>query len=190
MTARAARAFLPTLRKVERQLSMPVPARVRILRELEYDLEEFRSQLEAEGLPAEDARARSLDALVPDGGALRELGRLHTPLYRRLTGHLAEARVRLLERSALAILTISVLVAETWLLLKADLFSDPSPYLWPVLGLGAMMSRLCLLAHPSENGKSAQSDHHNNEAREVLPMPRLMLHLRSRDSFHTLQDGG
>ncbi len=144
MTTRVVRAFLPTLRKVERQLSVPIPARVRILRELEFDLEELRRQLEAEGLPAEDARARSLDALVPDRGTLRELGRLYTPLYRRLTGHLAGDRVQLLERSALAIATISVLLAETLVLLRADLFSDPSPFLWPVLGLGAVSFAMVL----------------------------------------------
>ena len=75
MSAPAVRAFLPTLRSVERQLSVPIPARVRILRELEFDLEELRRRLEAKGHPAEDARARSLDALVPDPRALRELAR-------------------------------------------------------------------------------------------------------------------
>ena len=144
MTTRAFRAFLPVLRKVDRQLGVPIPKRLEILRELEFDLEELRSQLEAEGLPAEDARARSLDALVPDGGVLRELGRLYTPLYRRLTGHLAADRVRLMERSALAIVSTSVILAATLVLLRADLFSDPSPFLWPVLGLAAVSFAMVL----------------------------------------------
>ncbi len=144
MTTRAVRAFLPTLRKVESQLGIPIPARVRILRELEFDLEELRRQLEADGLPAEEARARSLDALVPDRRTLRELGRLYAPRYRRITAHLARGRVRLLERFVLALLTVSVLIAETLVLLKADLFSDPSPFLWPVLGLGAISFSLVM----------------------------------------------
>ena len=138
MTTRADRPFLPTLRELEGQLGVPIPVRVRILRELEFDLEELRGQLEAEGVRRDDARARSLDALAPDPGAIRELGRLHTPRYRRLTGHLAQDRLRLLERSALATMAISVLVAETLVLLGADLLRDPSPFLWPVLGLGAL----------------------------------------------------
>lgn len=138
MSSRAVRAFLPTLRELERELGVPVPVRVKILRELEYDLEELRSRFEAEGLSAEQARARSLEALVPDGRTLRELARLNTPRYRRLIGRLTQARVRLIERSAVVIMTLVVLMAETRLLLRADLLGAPSPFLWPVLGLGAV----------------------------------------------------
>ena len=37
----AARAFLSTLRRLDRDLTIPVPDRLRILRELEFDLEEL-----------------------------------------------------------------------------------------------------------------------------------------------------
>lgn len=138
MTSRADRPFLPTLRRLESELGVPIPVRVRILRELEFDLEELRRQLEDEGLQGEDARARSLDALAPDPGTIQDLGRLHTPRYRRLTGHLAQDRLKFFERSTLAVMTVFVLVAETLVLLEADLLRDPSPFLWLVLGLGAL----------------------------------------------------
>ena len=139
MSARAARAFLPALRQLDGQLSVPIPERVRILRELEYDLEELRDRFLAQGLTAEEARGRALDALLPDGLALQELGRLHAPFYRRVTRQLSVGRVRVVERSALVVATGSVLLAETFVLLRAELLESPSSFLWPVLGLGGLL---------------------------------------------------
>ena len=133
------RPFLPTLRRLDRDLTVPVPDRVRILRELEFDLEALSGELEARDMPAEEARTRALDALVPDGATLRELDRLHAPHYRRLTSHFSPGRLRTLERSALALATATVLLAESLLLLRADWLRHASPFLWPVLGLGALL---------------------------------------------------
>ena len=47
MRGPTARGFAPVLREVERGLALPIPDRVRILRELEYDLEELRDRLHA-----------------------------------------------------------------------------------------------------------------------------------------------
>lgn len=136
---RVARSFLPDLRRIEEKLTAPIPDRVRFLRELEHDLEALTRRLEAEGLPPETARARALESLAPDARALEELDRLHTPLYVRLTRRLDGRRLRFLERSALALATGGVLLVETLVLLQADLLSDRSPFLVPVLGLGALL---------------------------------------------------
>ncbi len=135
----AARSFLPALRRLDRDLTVPVPDRLRILRELEFDLEELHSEFEARGLPAGEARARALDALVPDGATLGELDRLHASHYRRLTRHFSPGRLRTVERSALALATAAVLLAEAFVLLRADWLRFASPFLWPVLGLGALL---------------------------------------------------
>ncbi len=144
MTGRGDRPFLSTLRKVERQLKVPISARIRILRELEFDLEGLRGQLESEGVEEEDARVRSLDALAPDPNAIQDLGRIYVPRYQLITNHLAQDRVRLLERTALAIMAVSVLVAETLVLLRADLLRDPSPFLWLVLCLGGLLFAMAM----------------------------------------------
>ena len=133
------RAFLPALRRLDRNLTVPVPDRLRILRELEFDLEALRGELEARGIPAQEARARALDALVPDGATLGELDRLHASHYRRLTRHFSPGRLRIVERSALALTTAVVLLTETFVLLRADWLRYASPFLWPVLGLGALL---------------------------------------------------
>lgn len=139
MSSQAVRAFLPALKELERRLTVPIPDRLRILRELEYDLEELRARFEARGMPAEEARARALEALVPHGAAVRDLDWVHAPLYARLTSRMGERRLRLLERSALVLATATVLTAAGWVVMGLDLTVDPSPFLWPVLGLGGVL---------------------------------------------------
>jgi len=142
MNAGAPRVFAPVLREVERGLALPIPERLRILRELEFDLEELWGRLVSEGLSAEEAHRKALDALVPDTGTLGELDRLHTPLYKRLTRHLTPGRLMLAERSALVLATTSVLLAQGITLLRLNLLQDPSPFMWPVLVGGTLLFAL------------------------------------------------
>lgn len=139
MTARTVRAFLPTLREVGRALSTPIPNRVRILRELEFDLEELYGELLSRGVPKDEARRRAIEALVPDRTVLHQLAHLHMPIYPRVTGGMSEARVRLMERSALVLATAFSLSVGAAALLRGDLLANPSPFLVPVLGLGALL---------------------------------------------------
>lgn len=140
MNSGSIRAFLPTLRKVEQKLSLPIPDRIRILRELEFDLEELRARFVAEGMPAAEAHTRALETLAPDSGSIRELAKLHGPLYHRITAHLSENRLRTIERSALVLVTGLTLAVQAAALLRADLLDDPSPFLWPVLALGGVLA--------------------------------------------------
>jgi hypothetical protein len=139
MSAHAERVFLPLLRELESHLTVPIPARVRILRELEFDLEELRRRLEAEGLSRESARARALEILAPDAATVHELERLHTPAYLRLTRDVRGDVLRIAERGALAISAGIVLVIEATLLSGVDVLRAPSSFIWPVLALGALL---------------------------------------------------
>ena len=139
MSGPAAGGFAPVLRKVDGGLALPIPDRIRILRELEFDLEELCARLVAGGLKPEVARGRAVQALVPDRVTLRELDRLHAPWYRRVTRHLAADRLRLAERSTLAIATALVVIGQSVALLSVDFLRDPSLFLWPVLGLGTLL---------------------------------------------------
>lgn len=131
--------FLPALRRLERELRLPILERLKIVRELAFDLEQLQARLMEQGVPAADAGARALDTLVPEGGALGDLRRLHAGPYGRLTRHLPDGTVRALERTALALATLAVLATGTVLMAGADLLRDPSPFLWPVLGLGGLV---------------------------------------------------
>jgi len=144
MTTRAVRSFAPTLREVEHGLALPIPDRIRILRELEYDLEELWGRLVADGVPTEEARRRALDALVPDAGSMGELDQLHTPIYRRLTRRLSSHHLRIAERSVLVLAAASVLLVQAATLVQANLLRSPSPFLWPILIVGALLFALVL----------------------------------------------
>jgi hypothetical protein len=137
---RSERTFLPALREVDQVLTAPVTDKVRILYELEDDLESLRGLLLAQGLSAADARERAMATLLPDGPSLAALDEVHQPLYRRITRHLSEVRLRLVERALLAVAMGSVLLAEAFALLRVDVLARPSPFLWPVLGLGAVLA--------------------------------------------------
>lgn len=135
----SAREFLPVLREVEGRLSVPIPERVRILRELESDLEELRTCLMANGLSAGEARSRAIEALIPGGVALQQLDVLHASVYRRITHNLREDRLRLLERTALALATAAVLAVETLFLVRGGTFRIAPHLTWLVLGVGALL---------------------------------------------------
>jgi hypothetical protein len=138
-TAGAPRPFLPTLRRLDRELALPLPERVSVLREIEADLEELTGSLVAGGYRVEDARRMALDALVPAGSALSDLRHAHASAYDLLTSRLGGTRLRVVERTALALATTGVIVFEAIALLGADLRYDPSPFLWPVLGLSGLL---------------------------------------------------
>lgn len=142
MSTPAGRPYLGTLRSLEKELALPLPMRTRMLRELEFDLEALGSKFVAEGMPLEEARARAVDALVPDAETLRALGRVHQSRYRKLTAAWGSERIRAVERGTLALATGSVVLAGAAALARADLLADPSPFLWPVLMLGGAIAGL------------------------------------------------
>lgn len=127
-----------------RRLAMPLPARTRLLNELKHDLEGLTAGLVARGIPFEEARRRASETLVPDEATLTELERLSAPLYVRATAGLNPSVVRRIERGALALATAVLISVAAWALLRAGLLSDASPFLWPVLGLGAALGAAVL----------------------------------------------
>ncbi|MDH5759820.1 MAG: hypothetical protein OEZ65_09550 [Gemmatimonadota bacterium] len=142
MNSGPVRVFLPVIRRLEGALTVPIPSRVRILRELEDDLEALRARLEAEGVAPPEAVRRALEALAPDAASLSRLADLHTTRYHRSTRRLGSDRLKLLERSALAVATASVLVVETTILVRGDLLRHASPFLWLVVACGSVLFAL------------------------------------------------
>ncbi len=133
------RGFGEELRDLAERLDLPQPMRSRILLELSADLADLASALEAEGVGRVEARRRALDVLFPSGEALRELERLHRPLYRRLVDRFSEPARHGLERALLTVLALMLGGFGAWLLAGAELLRDPTPFLWPVLVVGALV---------------------------------------------------
>lgn len=139
MITDASRVFLPTLRKLDGQLAIPLRKRLAVLSELEADLEELTRSLVARGRPEEEARRMALEALVPDGTAMGELRRLHSSTYARLSQRFGRSRLRVIERTALVLVTTGVMTIEAAALMGADLSYDPSPFMWPLLWLTGLL---------------------------------------------------
>ncbi len=131
--------FVPVLRDLDRAMAVPVPTRTRFLRELEHDLEALTGRLVAQGLAPDEARRRVLDSLVPDGEAIRRLEEVHAPPYRRLTRHLPPSRLRILERAAFVLSAAGAILFFSVALLSTGILRDPSPHLWAILLLGALL---------------------------------------------------
>lgn len=142
MNAHLRERHADVLRQVGQGLTLPLPRRVRILRELSYDLESLTDLLMVQGVAADEAYRRAAQALAPDRTALDQLDRLHEPWYRRRTRGMAPDRLRLVERAALGTAATAVLVGESLALRRADLFGDPSAFLTPVLVAGALLFAL------------------------------------------------
>ena len=126
------------LAAVSGQISAPLPAKTQFLRELAADLQELTARLQAEGVPGDEARRRAIDALVPDAETARRLERLPASRYVRATSHWSADRLRRIERALLALCFLGVLVVQTRALGAADFLGYRSPFLWPVLGAGAL----------------------------------------------------
>lgn len=139
MTDRALHDHVEAIRSLGSRLALPLPARTRLLRELREDLEGLTTRLESTGLSTVEARRRAREVLVPDTETLRELERLGMPWYRRVTADLDPQALRRAERIVLAVATVMLLGVEAATLVGAGLLRDPSPFLWPVLGMGAIL---------------------------------------------------
>ncbi len=124
------------LRRVAERLGVPLPRRVRILRELAADLDALTARFQAEGCEPGEARRRAAELVLPGEASLAALNRVHEPRYRRLTRRVPPDRLRLVERSALALATLGVVVAGWTALAGTDLLAHPSPFLLPVAGVG------------------------------------------------------
>lgn len=135
----APRAFLPTLRRLDTELAIPLPDRLGVLRELEADLEELTDSFVARGHDLEVAREMAREALVPDGTTLGELRRIHSSAYARLSQRFGGSRLRVIERSSLVLATTGVMVVEAVALMGADPSYDPSPLMWPLLWLSGVL---------------------------------------------------
>ena len=126
-------------RAVSDGLSGPLPQRTLFLTELASDLDALTRRLVAEGHPVEEARRRAAEALVPDETTLKWLDELQAPAYRRLTRDFDGTRLRRLERTGAIVAGLGLLVLEAQVLLRADLLSDASLFLWPVLASGSLL---------------------------------------------------
>lgn len=133
------RGFEPELRRLAADFDLPEPIRSRALLELRSDLEDMAAALEAQGVEASEARRRALEALLPSAATVSAWRQVHRPLYQRWVDRFSVRGRHRLERLLLAVVGIVYLGGGTAALVRFDLLVSPSPFLWPVLGLTALI---------------------------------------------------
>jgi hypothetical protein len=133
-----------SLRGISSQLTVPLPSRTKFLRELRYDLEELTNRFVADGLSPTEAARRASEALIPDQETLALLERLNASRYQRIMSRFESARMRRIEQWLFAISLGTVAAAGAAALFRAGVLTDPSGFLWPVLGVAAVLLGTCL----------------------------------------------
>ncbi len=137
--------FAASLREVAAGADLAPSARLEVLEEVASDLDALYEELIAQGVPTVVARRRAEALLSPSAEALRALGTVHRPLPWRLAASLTGSGRRV-ERALLALSALFVLAVSLFAFARAGLLRDPSPFLWPLLGLAAG-GALLTLAH-------------------------------------------
>ncbi len=132
------------LRALASRLTVPLPRKTNLLRELRDDLDALTGELIAKGLDPHEASRRATIALVPDDITVQRLEAMHSTRYRRVTARLDTVRLRRLERGLMAAALAVVTVAGGLMLAPVGVTRDPSPFLWPVTVLGLLMVAACL----------------------------------------------
>jgi len=157
--------FGEALNRVASRLDLPQPERTRILEEILTDLQDLKAGLVNRGWSPEDAEARTVRLLVPSEPAIDALIRLHEPLYQRLTRRLSPSVMRRAERAILLLVTAGVLGPMLSSLFGSGVLSDPSPLLWGVIALAAV---ILLLAGRRAKELFLIRDHHPGTLRNGL----------------------
>jgi hypothetical protein len=130
--------FARALADAAQRLTLPEPARSRILLEVAADMEDLHRTYLERGMGEKEAREAVLEHFDLSQEALRGLAAVHdTPLQRSLRGLSGQARRRW-ARTLLALLGLFVALGAGTLLLQGGLLETASPLAWALLALLAV----------------------------------------------------
>lgn len=160
MTGRFARA----LDRVDRELALPAPERLRILQEMASDLEDLYEAYRERGMSEAEAVRQAETKLAATADTLAELSRIHRPFHRRLAERYAERGRHGGEKLLLGLLAAGTL---TWVAItqSAEALDDASAFFWAVLAVAAV---LCVLVPVAGYGMLSGRD----EAQHAAPGAR------------------
>jgi hypothetical protein len=112
-----------TLRDLNARLDLPTRQRALLIREIRADFEGLVASLVAEGLSTEDAVARAVGMLTPTADDADILAGLHRSWYVRLVTHLQPQRVRVAERTGIAVMAVLAAMAPVYVLWRSTALS-------------------------------------------------------------------
>lgn len=130
--------FNEVLVGADARLTVPEPARSRILLEIASDMEGLFQEYRARGMEEPDAESAVMDHFDLSEEALTDLVRVHdAPLQRSLEGLSGQVQ-RPWSRVLMTGLALFVVVGSGMLLVRPQLYRIASPVLWVLLPLLAM----------------------------------------------------
>ncbi|MFC1661183.1 hypothetical protein ACFL3S_06985 [Gemmatimonadota bacterium] len=130
--------FSDVLAETASRLTVPEPARSRILLELAADMGDLYAAYMDRGRSEAQARAAVLEHFDLSDESLRELVRVHdTPLQGMLNGLSSQARSRW-ERLVLGVVVVGVTIALGRAVFQGGLLASASFFVWPVFAGGAL----------------------------------------------------
>lgn len=125
--------FAPILTKINDQLTLPQPAKSRILLEIAGDLNDLYHHYLDQGLDEDTARQKTLEKFALTDAALSELVQIHQSLLRRLMDRLSEQAQTRWERLVLTLVLLVIALVGANVILSEQFFLQASQYTWPIL---------------------------------------------------------
>jgi hypothetical protein len=132
------RLAMVELRELAHRLELSAAERRAFLEEVTGDLEDLYVALRARGLGPAAAWRAAADMLLPDDAALRELGRVHRPLFVRLTERLTSSGAGTADVVMVVALSVVIFASTLVALLNGGVLAPISWALAPTLAAGVL----------------------------------------------------
>ena len=136
--------FAETLRQTSERLTIPQPARSRVMLEIAADMDDLYDLYRERGIEDTEAVRRTIEEIDLSDSSLRELSALHSGPVRRLLGRLSDNVISRWEFGLLALLVVFFLLICQRLTDNRRVVADAGLFAWPVMALGIGIAILCL----------------------------------------------
>jgi hypothetical protein len=131
------RRFIPALRRISGDLSLPEPAKSRVLLEMASDLESLFEHYRGRGLDEEEAARLTEEKLLASPEALRHLVAVHTTGYQRWVARAAGGLRWGFNLLLFAVGVVPMVAMGAWVAAGEFRLLGGAPLLWPMLLLAA-----------------------------------------------------
>ena len=125
--------FAAELRAISERVSLPQPARARILTEMAGDLEDLYQAYLGRGLSEDEAARQALDHLDLSDETMRELARVHGGWFRRLSDSVAERAGTPWEKALLGVLVLGTIGLSGAVVQAVPMSRAAGPWLVPIM---------------------------------------------------------
>jgi hypothetical protein len=130
--------FEDVLQQIGDRLTIPQPARSRVLLEIAADMEDHYEALLAVGHSEEDAKQRTLEQFGPSDNALHDLVDVHSTAVSRFLDRFSQQAQSRWERGLLATIVLFAAIVGAGPLRQGRWLAGMNEFAWPVLIVAAI----------------------------------------------------